>query len=852
MLAPGVVLDSRYQIIRTLSNKGGTAVVYEATHLQLGRTVAVKETKHQQFEAEVRDIVLKAFQREATLLANLAHPALPRVYDSFSAADGHFLVMDFIPGPDLDEMLKARPAAGGAAFSTEEVVNWAIRLLSALEYMHGHDEPIIHRDIKPANLKLTDRSEIVLLDFGLAKGAVVGMQSVTTIHGYTKQYAPLEQINGETADCRSDLFSFGATLYQLLTGELPPDAIKRVTSRNEGKPDPLKPITDLNPAVPPKLAAVIHRALALYPQERPATAAEIAAELSGGKAVTISPPIPAAAVFEEDTITIAKAKAFPPPSPVLMEADAGPVAVDAYQWPPVELLTPPAPRAEWPESALRDFAQALVGTLMELGVAGQVLGVNSGAVVTMFEFKPDPGVKYSQVTALADALQSRLKTGLIRMDRIPSRSAIGIEIPNGKREILRLRELLEPPRLRQSESKLMLALGQTVEGENFLADPAGMPHLLIAGASGAGKAVALRSILLSLLFQASPREAKLLLIDLKNGGFEVFAGLPHLVMPPVMKAGTARRALEWVFSEMERRYQLMADVGVRNIEQYNAEVRNRLARGDAEAFRPLPRVIIVVNEPAEPLTGAALGAEERVARLMRMSPAAGIHLILSSTWPPPEGLAELMRATFPARICLRTVSKADSYAVLESAGAEGLLGQGDMLFCGPNTKRPIRLQGGFVDETEVERVCGFIKSQTTAAGINVPKPAAERALSFFKNVSRRIDLSGDKKKEHAAPPRELSHQGHSQSHSSSALAEASAGDAVSARMAQEQSYETRRLEPLIPRRSLRRKRKHPAGYAELPSNPAVPSANVPGVILSYSIAALTTLMLFVILLFSGC
>jgi serine/threonine protein kinase len=740
MLVPGVILDNRYRIIRTLSNKGGTAVVYEAKHLRLGRTVAVKETKYRQFDPDVRDLVLKAFQREAALLANLEHSVLPRVYDSFAKDDGHFLIMDFIPGPDLDEMLRERLATQGTAFPASEVVRWASRLLNALEYMHSHNEPVIHRDIKPANLKLTGRNEIILLDFGLAKGAVVGMQSITTIHGYTKQYAPLEQINGETTDCRSDLFSLGATLYHLLTGQLPPDAIKRVTNRNEGKPDPLKSILSLNPAVPPNVAAVIHRAMALYPQERPVTAQEIAIQLSDGKAVPGPRPDSA---DQEDLITLPKKRSSSSALSKMEELVPGPLAIENYQCPWIEMLELPAFRTGISETELQEFAQHVVRNLADLGVAGQVKSISSGPVVTTFEFKSAPGVKYSQVTGLAEELCLRLNTGAIRIDRIPTRSAIGIEIPNGKREIVRLREVIEQEEFRESESKLMLALGQTVDGKNFTIDLAKMPHLLIAGAAGAGKASALHSILLSLLFQASPSEINLILIDLKKRGFEAYAGLPHLVMPLVTEFEAGQLALNWVFSELEKRYQLMTSVGVRNIEQYNAEAVHQLKDHGAMpsgSLQPLPRLVIIINELEERMASAALEAKERVARLARNSRAAGIHLILSSTWPPAEGLADLIRATIPARICLRVSSKADSHTVIESTGAEGLLGRGDMLFWEPDALRPIRIQGAYVNETEIKRVCDFIRSQTkeSVAQVANSSPATEARDEKYERAVRLV------------------------------------------------------------------------------------------------------------------
>jgi len=268
MPVDGAVLQDRYQILSKLSDKGGMGVVYLAEDRRLGSEVVVKEIMYLQLKPEVRDIALKTFFREARLLANLRHAALPRVTDYFSEGDGHFLVMEFIPGKDLEELLASR----GEAFPVEDVLQWADRLLEAMEYLHGHDEPIVHRDIKPSNLKLTPRGEVMLLDFGLAKGAVVGAQAASSVFGYTKQYAPLEQIKGTGTDARSNLFSLAATLYHLLTGHAPPDAIERISEVAMGNLDPLKPVAEVNRSVPAIISTLISSALALKPDDRPATA----------------------------------------------------------------------------------------------------------------------------------------------------------------------------------------------------------------------------------------------------------------------------------------------------------------------------------------------------------------------------------------------------------------------------------------------------------------------------------------------------------------------------------------------------------------------------------------------------
>jgi eukaryotic-like serine/threonine-protein kinase len=267
MLDVNTQLQGRYQIIRPVG-EGGMGAVYLARDLRLGSTVALKET----FFTD--ETLRKAFEREARLLAGLRHSALPKVSDHFSEGAGQFLVMEFIPGEDLEELLKRR----GSPFSPEEVLAWTDQLLDALDYLHTQDPPIIHRDIKPQNLKLTDRGHIVLLDFGLAKGAAAGMtraSSNMSIFGYTPSYAPLEQIKGSGTDPRSDLYSLAATLYTLLTNATPADALTRATTVLDNHPDPLTPLCELNPGVPEAASTVLMRAMALSRDQRPASAADM-------------------------------------------------------------------------------------------------------------------------------------------------------------------------------------------------------------------------------------------------------------------------------------------------------------------------------------------------------------------------------------------------------------------------------------------------------------------------------------------------------------------------------------------------------------------------------------------------
>ena len=383
-----------------------------------------------------------------------------------------------------------------------------------------------------------------------------------------------------------------------------------------------------------------------------------------------------------------------------------------YKLPSTEMLTLATVRPEMVEADLLERARQLAEKCQEFNVSGQVKQISPGPVVTTFEFKPDPGVKYSRITSLVDDLCLGLKAESIRIDRIPGKSTVGIEVPNEKREVIRLREVIESQKFRNSESKLTLALGKTIDGANYSADLARMPHLLIAGATGAGKSVALNAILLSLLYKATPDEVKLILVDPKRLELGLSADLPHLLTPIVTDPKRAGYALKWAVTEMENRYKHLAQFSVRNIEQYNQEVSSLKPKSDdEEAPQPLPFIVIIIDELADLMMVAAREVEESITRLAQMARAVGIHLVLATQRPSVDVITGLIKANFPSRISFRVSSKVDSRTIIDTNGAEGLLGQGDMLFLGPGTSRLIRVHGAYVDEKECKRICDFIRSQ---------------------------------------------------------------------------------------------------------------------------------------------
>ncbi|MBO0858660.1 MAG: DNA translocase FtsK, partial [Chloracidobacterium sp.] len=386
-----------------------------------------------------------------------------------------------------------------------------------------------------------------------------------------------------------------------------------------------------------------------------------------------------------------------------------------YKLPSTEMLTPPAPRSEMAENELMERARQLAEKCAEFNVSGQVKQISPGPVVTTFEFKPDPGVKYSRITSLVDDLCLALQAESVRIDRIPGKSTVGIEVPNAHREMIRLREVLESKRFHESKSKLTLALGKTIDGANYVADLAKMPHLLIAGATGAGKSVALNTILASLLYKSSPEEVKLILIDPKRLELGLYADIPHLLSPIVTDPKRASYALKWAVAEMESRYKRLASFGVRNIEQFNIEIeansKRVLESNGGEEAKALPYIVVIIDELADLMMVSARDVEESITRLAQMARAVGIHLVLATQRPSVDVITGLIKANFPSRISFRVSSKVDSRTIIDSNGAEQLLGQGDMLFLPPGTSRLVRVHGAYVDEKEVKRIADFVRSQ---------------------------------------------------------------------------------------------------------------------------------------------
>lgn len=393
-----------------------------------------------------------------------------------------------------------------------------------------------------------------------------------------------------------------------------------------------------------------------------------------------------------------------------------PLPVLDYELPTPDFLHPAPPRHEQADEELMEIAVRVAEKCKEFNVTGNIEHICPGPVVTTYEFKPSAGVKYSRVTGLVDDLCLALKAESIRIDRIPGKAHVGIEVPNPNRETIYLREIIESKEYKNSPSKLTLALGKSIDGVNYVADLAKMPHLLIAGATGTGKSVCLNSLVVSILYKASPEEVKFIMVDPKRLELGLYADIPHLATPIITEPKRAANALKWAVTEMENRYKNLAKWSVRNIDGYNAEIRRRNLVKDyddeGKPWKPLPYLVILIDELAELMMVSGHEVEESITRLAQMARAVGIHLILATQRPSVDVITGIIKANFPSRISFRVSSKVDSRTILDTNGSEQLLGRGDMLFLPPGTSRLIRVHGAFLDENEVGKIVAHIKAQS--------------------------------------------------------------------------------------------------------------------------------------------
>jgi S-DNA-T family DNA segregation ATPase FtsK/SpoIIIE len=393
-----------------------------------------------------------------------------------------------------------------------------------------------------------------------------------------------------------------------------------------------------------------------------------------------------------------------------------------YRLPDTSLLNGPPVRCGYDSTELKELAGRIKAKFEEFAVTGSVVQINPGPVVTTFEFKPDAGVKLSRIVNLAEDLCLGLQAESILIERIPGKATVGIEVPNSRRELICLREMLESDEFAESAASLTVPLGKDISGRIRIASLEVMPHLLIAGSTGSGKSVMLNSLIMSVLYKATPEQVRMILVDPKRLEMGLYEGVPHLLTPVITEPKKAANALRNALLEMERRLRLLASQGVRNIDQFNRKVRQlrdkpmSLFENDPgeEVLEPLPFILIVIDELADLMMVERANVEEAVTRLAQMARAVGMHLVLATQRPSVDVITGLIKANFPARLSFRVATKVDSRTILDRMGAEHLLGRGDMLFLPPGQGRLVRVHGAFVTETEINRVVDFWKEQGTA------------------------------------------------------------------------------------------------------------------------------------------
>ncbi len=425
----------------------------------------------------------------------------------------------------------------------------------------------------------------------------------------------------------------------------------------------------------------------------------------------------------------------PPPPAIRPPWEAAPLTASAkkeeraaakqrveYQLPATSLLNEPEGKSPYDAQELKEIAARIKSKFEEFNVLGTVTQINPGPVVTTFEYKPEAGIKYSRITTLTEDLCLGLQAESILIERIPGKPTVGIEVPNTRREVIALRAMLESEEFQNSGSKMTIALGKDVSGRIKMAALEAMPHLLIAGSTGSGKSVMLNSLIMSVLYKSTPHDVRMILIDPKRVEMGMYEGVPHLLTPVITDPRKATIALRNAVLEMERRLKLLASQGVRNIDQYNRKIRQKLNQPkslfadqlEEEDLQPLSYILIVIDELADLMMIERGNVEESITRLAQMARAVGMHLVVATQRPSVDVITGLIKANFPARISFRVATRVDSRTILDVMGSEHLLGKGDMLMLPPGSARLVRVHAPYVTENEITGVVDFWKSQALA------------------------------------------------------------------------------------------------------------------------------------------
>ncbi len=517
------------------------------------------------------------------------------------------------------------------------------------------------------------------------------------------------------SDPVDEIPAFQRATAQPAEARVPVTPIRRNSIWEQSAPEPtqaaVKPVPAPVPAAPVPLRPIEMRPARVAP-EAPAAAAQ-------APLAQASEPAPQEIAIHEradtdmKTVTVAPkhVNGFKLPASTLLNAGTGPQAVR--------------------EDELREEAKVLVEKCSEFDVRGQVVQINPGPMVTTYEFKPEAGVKYSRVTGLAEDLCLAMRAESILIERMAGKSTVGIQVPNHERETIHLRDVLESETFSRSKSRLTMAMGKDINGRIVTADLASMPHVLIAGSTGSGKSVAINAMIMSLLFRTTPAQVRLILVDPKRVELGMYEGIPHLFTPIITEPKLAANALRNAVREMERRLKLLASRSVRNIDQYNKLFEGTMPSlfDDGEPEEPLPYIVIIIDELADLMMLDRSNVEESITRLAQMARAVGIHLVLATQRPSVDVITGLIKANVPTRISFRLATKVDSRTIIDTNGAEALLGRGDMLFLPPGTSRLMRLHAPYVSEKETAAVVNFWKEQGGAEYAEgfLESPKEERA-----------------------------------------------------------------------------------------------------------------------------
>ena len=477
---------------------------------------------------------------------------------------------------------------------------------------------------------------------------------------------------------------------------------------------------------PPKKSEKLEQLERVFDIEAPAPAPSAETGAAGNAAAAPEPP---------------KAPDEPPVSPAATAAE--PPTDGEYHFPPISMLeTTDQPSEQEAITEIQTNGRMLVDTLKSFGVQTSFVGYSRGPAVTRYELQPAAGVKISKITNLSDDLSMNLATAGIRIEApIPGKAAVGIEVPNRNTTFVRMRELIESNSFTAAKSRLTVALGRDIAGGVAVADLAKMPHLLIAGATGSGKSVCINAMIVSLLYKSSPEDVRFLMIDPKVVELGVYNGIPHLLVPVVTDPRKAAGALSWAVTEMLKRYKIFASCNVRDLKAYRAfAAQHDYADDDGQPMERMPQIVIIIDELADLMMAAPNEVEDAICRLAQMARAAGMHLVIATQRPSVDVITGTIKANIPSRIAFAVSSQVDSRTILDMGGAEKLLGRGDMLFSPVGSQKPIRIQGCFVSDSEIESVAGFVKKSQEA--------------DYSENIAEEIErnAAADKKEQNSGPP----------------------------------------------------------------------------------------------------